>query len=185
MTKIEILQEKIINKYKEKNLINADSDYTFTDKSLDNFFYIDLIKMIFPNAKVINCKRNSLSSIISILKNNLTGLPWAHNLNHIFEYFNIYFTIIEKFKKKYPNYIYELELENFVKNPIAESKKLLNFCNLKWDKKCLKFYKRKDIISKTASNIQIRKPIYKHSSEKYLPYKKLLDKYGKKYSWFN
>ena len=184
MTKIEILQEKIINKYKEKNLVNADSDYTFTDKSLDNFFYIDLIKMIFPNAKVINCKRNSLSSIISILKNNLTGLPWAHNLNHIFEYFNIYFTIIEKFKKKYPNYIYELELENFVKNPIAESKKLLNFCNLKWDKKCLKFYKRKDLTSQTASNIQIRKAIYKDKLNKYSPYKKMLNKYKNKYDWY-
>ena len=42
-----------------------------------------------------------------------------------------------------------------------------------------------DLISKTTSNIQIRKAIYKHSREKYLPYKKLLDEYGKKYSWFN
>ena len=50
------------------------------------------------------------------------------------------------------------------------------------------FYKGitgEDMISKTTSRIQIRKPIYKHSSDKYLPYKKLLDKYGKKYSWFN
>ena len=49
----------------------------------------------------------------------------------------------------------------------------------------LKNYKRKDIFSQTASNIQIRKPIYKHSLDKYLPYKQFLDKYGKKYSWFN
>ena len=184
MAKIEIMQEKIINKYKEKNLINVDSDSTFTDKSLDNFFYIDLIKMIFPNAKIINCKRNSLSSIISILKNNLTGLAWAHYLNHIFEYFNIYYKIIEKFKKKYPNYIYELELENFVSNPIAESKKLLNFCNLKWNKKCLEFYKRKDLTSQTASNIQIRQAIYKDKLNKYYPYKKMLNKYKNKYDWF-
>jgi len=41
------------------------------------------------------------------------------------------------------------------------------------------------LFSKTASNVQIRKAIYKHSLEKYFPYKKFLDKYGKKYSWFN
>ena len=71
------------------------------------------------------------------------------------------------------------------KEPEKESKKLMKFCGLPWDKKCLEFYKRKDLISKTASNIQIREAIYKHTLEKYLPYKKLLSEYGKKYSWFN
>ena len=88
-------------------------------------------------------------------------------------------------QKKYPNFIYDLNFENFTNEPEIESKKLMSFCNLPWNKKCLEFYKRKDLISKTASNIQIRQAIYKHSSDKYLPYKKLLDKYGNKYSWFN
>ena len=61
----------------------------------------------------------------------------------------------------------------------------MQFCELPWSKKCLEFYKRKDFTSKTASNIQIRQAIYKHSLEKYLPYKKLLKKYEDKYSWFN
>ena len=182
---IENFQKKIIEKYKQKGLIQETSDYTFTDKSLDNFFYISLIKEIFPNAKVINCKRDALSCIMSILKNNLTGLAWTHNLEHIFRYLNIYYRMIENFKKIHPNFIYELQYEKFVKDPEIESKKLLKFCNLPWDKKCLKFFKRKDLISQTASNIQIRKAIYKDSIKKYLPYKQFLNKYGYKYSWFN
>ena len=182
---IENFQKKIIEKYKQKGLIQEISDYTFTDKSLDNFFYISLIKEIFPYAKVINCKRDALSCIMSILKNNLTGLAWAHNLEHIFKYLNIYYRMIESFKKIHPNFIYELQYEKFVKNPEIESKKLLKFCNLPWDKKCLQFFKRKDLISQTASNIQIRKAIYKDSIKKYLPYKQFLNKYGYKYSWFN
>ena len=182
---IENFQKKIIEKYKQKGLIQEISDYTFTDKSLDNFFYINLIKEIFPYAKVINCKRNALSCIMSILKNNLTGLAWTHNLEHIFRYLNIYYRMIENFKKIHPNFIYELQYEKFVKDPEIESKKLLKFCNLPWDKKCLKFFKRKDLISQTASNIQIRKAIYKDSIKKYLPYKQFLNKYGYKYSWFN
>ena len=182
---IENFQKKIIEKYKQKGLIQEISDYTFTDKSLDNFFYISLIKEIFPYAKVINCKRDALSCIMSILKNNLTGLAWTHNLEHIFRYLNIYYRMIENFKKIHPNFIYELQYEKFVKDPEIESKKLLKFCNLPWDKKCLKFFKRKDLISQTASNIQIRKAIYKDSIKKYLPYKQFLNKYGYKYSWFN
>ena len=88
-------------------------------------------------------------------------------------------------KKKYPDFIYELEYEKFVSNPILESQQLINYCSLEWNEKCLEYYKRKDVISQTASNIQIREAIYKTSNEKYLPYKKLLDKYGNKYSWFN
>ena len=182
---IENFQKKIIEKYNQKGLIQETSDYTFTDKSLDNFFYISLIKEIFPYAKVINCKRDALSCIMSILKNNLTGLAWTHNLEHIFRYLNIYYRMIENFKKIHPNFIYELQYEKFVKDPEIEAKKLLKFCNLPWDKKCLKFFKRKDLISQTASNIQIRKAIYKDSIKKYLPYKQFLNKYGYKYSWFN
>ena len=182
---IENFQKKIIEKYKQKGLIQEISDYTFTDKSLDNFFYISLIKEIFPYAKVINCKRDALSCIMSILKNNLTGLAWTHNLEHIFRYLDIYCHMIENFKKIHPNFIYELQYEKFVKDPEIESKKLLKFCNLPWDKKCLQFFKRKDLISQTASNIQIRKAIYKDSIKKYLPYKQFLNKYGYKYSWFN
>ena len=182
---IENLQKKIINKYKQKKLIQKKHNYTFTDKSLDNFFFISLIKEIFPYAKVINCKRNPLSSIISILKNNLVGISWAHDLNNIFKYFDIYYQMIKKFKKNYPNFIYDLEFEKFISNPDIESKKLLKFCNIPWHIKCLKFYKRKDLISQTASNIQIQKGIYKDSNRKYLPYKKFLNKYGNKYNWFN
>tara|TARA_B100000315_G_scaffold130258_1_gene119886 strand:- start:18 stop:1781 length:1764 start_codon:yes stop_codon:yes gene_type:complete len=181
----ENFQIKLLEMYKQKGLIQENTDYTFTDKSLENFFYIGVIKEIFPSAKIINCKRNALSSIMSILQNNLISLGWAHNLDHIFKYFDIYYRIIEHFKKNFPNFIYELEYEKFVNEPEIESKKLMSFCNLPWDKKCLEFYKRKDFISKTASNVQIREAIYKRSLDKYLPYKIFLDNYGNKYSWFN
>ena len=176
---------RLFEGYKKKGLIHEKNDYTFTDKSLDNFFYIGLIKEIFPNAKVIHCRRNALSSIMSLLKNNLRVVSWAHNLEHIFKFFDIYYQTIQKFKKIYPNFIYELEYEKLVSDPEIVSKKLMKFCDLAWDKKCLEFYKRKDLISQTASNVQIRKAIYKGSIKKYLPYKQFLSKYGDKYFWFN
>ena len=170
--------------YKQKGLLSKKYDNIFTDKSLTNFFYLELIKDIFPAAKIINCKRDILSSIMSIFQNNLTELSWTHDLDNVFKYFDNYFEIIENYNEINPNIIYQLELEKLINNPEEESKKLMKFCELPWDKKCLEFYKRKDLISKTASNIQIRKAIYKYPSDKYFPYKKFLDKYGKKYYWF-
>ena len=151
---------------------------------MDNFFYIDLIREVFPHAKMIDCRRNALSSIMSILKNNLIDISWAHSLKYIFKYFDIYYKTIESYKKIFPNFIYELQLEKFINDPETESKKLLKFCDLPWDKKCLEFYKRKDLISKTTSNVQIRKAINKDSINEYLPYKQFLYKYRNKYSWF-
>ena len=181
---VDIIRTELLNTYKKKGLISKKCNYVFTDKSLNNYFYLKIIKAIYPNAKIIHCKRNVLSSIVSIFQNNLTKLAWTHDLKNIFKYFNNYFEIMKNFNQSNPNIIYELKFEKLVNNPEEESKKLMKFCELPWDKKCLEFYKRKDLISKTASNIQIRKAIYKHSLKKYLPYKKLLDEYGKKYSWY-
>jgi len=176
---------KIIEAYKKKGLIQKKNNFIFTDKSLENFYYLSIIKEIFPHAKIINCKRKNLSSIMSTLKHNLINLAWAHNLDHIFKYYDIYYRTIENFEKKNPNFIYNLEYEKFTSEPENESKKLMKFCGLPWDLKCLKFYKRKNLISKTASNLQIRKAINKESINKYSPYNKFLSEHGKRYSWFN
>ena len=176
------IQLDIINAYKKKNLIK-DNSSIFTDKSLENFFFLDLIKTIFPNAKLINCNRKPLASLMSIFKNNLVNLSWAHNTNDILKYFNSYYEKIHVFKNKNSNMIYDIHYEKLVHEPEMETKKLLNFCGLEWNEKCLEFYKRKNLISKTTSNIQVRKPIYKDSSNKYEPYMKFFLKYKKKYKW--
>jgi len=179
------VRNELFEIYKDRGLMLKKYNYTFTDKTLDNFLYLELIREIYPNAKIINCKRDVLSSIVSIFQNNLTELPWTHNMENIFRYFDNYFKIMENYNFVNSNFIYELQLEKLINNPQEEAKKLMKFCELPWDKKCLEFYKRKDLISKTASNIQVRQAIFKHSSNKYLPYKKYIDKYGKKYSWYN
>ena len=180
-----LLRDELFNIYKNKGLISEKYNYVFTDKSLNNFFYINLIKSVFPSSKIIHCKRDYLSSIMSIFQNNLTELSWTHSLENIFKYFDNYIKLTENLNSQQPDLVYNLNFEDLVNNPKHTSKKIMEFCNLPWDISCLEFYKRKDLFSKTASNIQIRKPIFKNSSEKYLVYKKYLSEHGKKYSWFN
>ena len=114
--------------YKHRGLIQEKSK--IADKSLENFFYIGFIKGIFPNAK--DCKRNVLSSIMSMFQNTLIDTGWTHNLEYIFKYIDIYYRTIENFKKIFPDFIYELQYEKFVDNPESESKKLFAYCNLPW-----------------------------------------------------
>ena len=71
----------------------------FTDKTLDNFFFIDIIKKFSHQLKIINCKRSPIASIVSILKNNLGDVSWAHDLENIFKYFDIYYNKISILKK--------------------------------------------------------------------------------------
>ena len=97
--------------YKERGLILKKYDNIFTDKSLNNFFYLKLIQEIHPNSKIINCERDILSSIVSIFQNNLIELAWTHNLNNILKYFDNYFKIIDNYEKnEMPKKIYHLEL---------------------------------------------------------------------------
>ena len=70
---VKSIRNELYDLYKQKGLISKKYDYIFTDKSLNNFFYLGLIKEIYPSAKVINCRRDILSSIMSIFQNNLRG----------------------------------------------------------------------------------------------------------------
>ena len=76
---------------------------------------------------------------------------------------------MEFWKQLLPDFIYDISYEKLVENQEFESKKLLDFCNLDWDKNCLTFYKNKRGII-TVSFAQVRKPIYKNSVKSWQKY---------------
>ena len=70
--------------------------------------------------------------------------------------------MMSNWKELFPEKIYELQYENLVQDNENEVKKLLKFCNLPFDKRCLEFYKN-DRPIRTASAAQVRKKIYTSS----------------------
>ena len=175
--------QKVVSQYELLNLLDKNKENIFTDKSLENFFFIELIVNLFPHSKIIICKRNIFQIIMSMYQNFLSKIIWSHSIDNILEYIDNYFEIIDNFKKKYPSKIYTVELDELTKNPVNLSKDLFNFCNLEWDKKCLEFYKRDDLVSKTASNQQVRSQIFDNNTKKYLAYKEFFHPYLNRYSW--
>ena len=176
------LKNDILNKYKNLKLLKKDNNFFFTDKSLENFFYIDLILELFPNAKFIHCERNKVDNIIAIYQNFLTKMSWTHSLKDIIKYYNNYLEVMITFNKKFKEKIFSIKLEDLTINSKKVSQDIFKFCNLEWSEKCLEFHKRKDLFSNTASNIQIREKIYKYSN-KYDVYKKYIKKFEQEYSW--
>ena len=96
---------------------------------------------------------------------------------------SVYLNIIEFYKKKFPKKIFDLDLEKLTLQKEEKAKEVFDFCNIKWDIKSLEFYKRKDLLLKTASVKQIRERIYHYDKDKFAPYKNLAINFYKEFPW--
>ena len=149
---------------------NTNKNY-ITDKAPLNFKWIGLIKLILPKSKIIHCTRDPKDICLSLFKNFFEGeLNFSYSLEEAGKYYKLYQNLMEFWKQLLPDFIYDISYEKLVENQEFESRKLLDFCNLDWDKNCLTFYKNKRGIV-TASFAQARKPIYKNSVKSWQNYK--------------
>ena len=173
--KISINEEIFLNSI--ENTYSYTPNDLLIDKSLENFFYIDLILKVFPQAKFIHSFRNKFDNIIAIYKSMLIYLPWSHSMDKISNYILNYEKIIQHFKKKYPDKILDVKLEDFTNSPNVNLKRIYNFCNLHFTDDILKFHNKKNPISKTSSFMQVRNKIQKYDESKYKPYYFLIKKF--------
>ena len=90
-------------------------------------------------------------------------MNWSFDEEDIGRYYNGYKNLMNFWKSKIPDFIYDLHYEDLVKNQEVEAKKLINFCDLDWDPDCLEFHKKAKTPIKTVSINQARKPIYNKS----------------------
>ena len=155
------------------NIYDNKQEY-FTDKAPLNFRFIGFIKSIFPNSKIINCRRDIFDTAWSNYKNYFpSSLPFTNDLTDLSNYYNLYSNLIDFWKNDFKNDIFDIDYENLVKNPENEVEKLLKFCGLEWDINCMSHEKNSRSI-KTASATQARKPIYKSAIKSSSVFKKYL-----------
>ncbi len=171
---------EIINSYFSNINYLKSKKNIILDKNPLNFQWIGFIKILFPGAKIIHCKRNLKETALSIYKNafEINSIIWSNKEDHLLQYIKSYLDLMEFWEKKIPNFIYNLNYQKLVEDQENEIKKLINFCDLIWEEDCLKFNEKASSI-KTVSIAQARKPIYKtslKSYEKYYDYLPLLKK---------
>ena len=163
-------QENLIEKY--DNFENK----IYLDKSLENFFNIEIILKFFPNAKFIHTYRNTNDAIIAIYQTMLPELSWGHKIQDIVDYIDIYRKTIDYFKKKYPKKIIDVELSKLSNHKEKETKRILEFCNIEFHNNYLDFDKNNKLFNKTNSFLQVKRKITKYEDTKYQPYYYLLNK---------
>jgi len=133
------------------------------DKAPPNFLFLGIIKLMLPNAKIIHSVRSPEDTCLSIFRTKFTGVyNYAYNLTELGQYYRLYSELMYHWHSIFPGIIYDIHYEKLTINQEKETQKLLEFCGLNWDEKCLSFHKTVRAV-KTASNYQVRQPMYRTS----------------------
>ena len=135
-----------------------------TDKMPSNFLHLGLIHILFPKARIIHCSREPLDACVSMFTTNFTdGVVYSYDLQKLGRYYRSYLSLIEHWKAVLPDHtIIEVGYEEMVENQKKTSRRLLASLGLDWHDDCLRFYQQKRRVL-TASDLQVRKPIYRGS----------------------
>ncbi len=137
----------------------------FTDKMPQNFRHLGLIELLFPQAKIIQTKRDPRDICMSCFTHLFGGgnnQPFAGNLTHLGIYYKTYEQLMDHWKSVLSLPILEVEYEKMVDDLEGYARRIIEHVGLPWNDACLRFYETKrDVI--TESTDQVRKPIYASS----------------------
>ncbi|GLX84563.1 hypothetical protein tloyanaT_08150 [Thalassotalea loyana] len=131
----------------------------FIDKMPNNFIHIGLIKLILPNAKIIDARREPMACCFSGFKQLFgEGQDFSYDLSDIATYYRDYACLMAHWDEVLPGQILRVQHEALVNDVESEVKRILEYCNLPFEQSCIEFYKTKRNIH-TPSAEQVRQPI--------------------------
>jgi len=131
----------------------------FIDKMPNNFSHIGLLKLILPNAKVIDARRNPMDTCFSCYKQLFArGQAFTYDLSEIARYYVNYINLMDHWNKVLPGYVFKIQHEALLQDQEGITRDLLEFCELDFEPSTLEFYKTERAV-KTASSEQVRQPI--------------------------
>lgn len=144
------------------------------DKAPLNFFHLGLVAVMFPNARVIWCRRDPRDVAISIHGENFAlDAPMATSMEATGHYINAQHRLMRHWQDVLPLPILELEYEALVSSPEPQARRVMEFLDLPWDPACLNFHKS-DRGVQTPSRWQVRQPMHIRSIGRWRHYEELL-----------
>ena len=142
--------------------ISPDADRV-VDKMPQNFFYLGLIALLFPNAHVVHCWRDPRDVALSCFVEDFnSGHGFATDAIKFLEYFNQYWRLMAHWRQVLPLQIFDLRYEDLVTDHENTCRELVAATDCDWDPQCLRFYEQERNVS-TPSRWQVRQPIYSNS----------------------
>lgn len=146
----------------------------FIDKMPNNFRHIGLIKLILPNAKIIDARRHPMACCFSGFKQLFAeGQEFSYDLVDIGRYYNDYTTLMTHWDTVAPNAVLRVNYEDVVADLETQVTRILNYCGLPFEPACLNYYNT-DRAVRTASSEQVRQPIYRDGVEQWMRFEPFL-----------
>ena len=150
--------------------IHRQSAPFFIDKMPNNFRHIGLIKLMLPNAKIIDARRDPMSCCFSGFKQLFAeGQMFSYDLQDIGEYYLDYIRLMEHWNAVLPGFVLKVQHEDVVADLETEVRRMLDFCSLPFEESCLEFHKTERNV-RTPSSEQVRQPIFSTALEQWKHY---------------
>ncbi|NQU62007.1 MAG: tetratricopeptide repeat protein [Rhodospirillales bacterium] len=145
------------------------------DKMPVNWLYLGLIQSMLPCARIIHCCRDPLDTGMSCFRQYFSSPhAWACDLGSIGRFHRSTDRAMDFWKKRLSLPILEINYEDMIADQEATSRRMIEFVGLDWDPACLEFHKTEGTVT-TASNWQVRKPLYSSAIGRAKGYEKFLD----------
>jgi hypothetical protein len=133
--------------------------------------HVGIINRCLPKAKIILCVREPIDNCFSIYKQKFgVGNDYAYSMQEIGDYYNLYQDLVDHWDLYLPDKMYKASYEDLTHNQEEQTKKLIKFCDLDWEEGCISFHETEREVH-TASSVQVRKPMYTSSVNKWERYK--------------
>jgi tetratricopeptide (TPR) repeat protein len=145
-----------------------------TDKLPFNFRHLGLITALFPRARIIHCRRDPRDIAVScyFIKFH-RPISFACDLFEVGAYLRHYEALMAHWRRVLPLPMLDVQYEDLVTDLDRHVRRIIEFCGLPWDDRCLKFQEA-DRVVRTASAEQVRRPVYTSSIGRWRHYGKYL-----------
>lgn len=141
------------------------SENHIIDKMPFNLFWVGFLAISFPNAQFVHCKRDARATCWSNYETSFAeGNQFSYKLNEIVRHYNNCEDLMLFWKSKFQDRIFTLDYDAFTEEPEIIGSSLFDFLQLSWKQEYLDG-KRNDRPVKTASQLQVKKGIYRNSSQ--------------------
>ncbi len=145
------------------------------DKMPGNFMHLGMIELLFPAARIIHVSREPRDNCLSCFFQNFSGgHEYAADLATLGAVYREYTSMMAHWRATLALPILELRYETLVENQEAESRRIVGFCGVPWDSRCLRFHET-DRRVRTASYDQVRRPMYRASLARHRHYEEFLE----------
>jgi len=145
----------------------AGTQHYTIDKLPFNFRYCGLIHKALPRASIVQLTRDPMDTCYAVFKTLfINAYHFSYQLDELAEYFVAHRRMMDHWHAVMPGVILDVSYEDLVSDPETQCRRLLAHCGLAWEDEVLDFH-RSTKASTTASTVQVRKPIYRSSVQKW------------------